>query len=362
MPKQTLGRLVWLLCLAFALMGCKEKIEIVEEIRAIKTVTVSEQVTERILKFSGLVAAVDSSDLSFQVGGQVASVSVDIGDQVKKGQVLAVLDPEPYQLDVDKAAAQLGKAREQVNESKSQLDRQQRIYDQGAGVKSHLEAAAYNLKAAENEVKIQVARLELARRNLRKTSLFSPYYGTIAWRSMEPNEEVQAGQKVFEINAKGKMEVHVAVPENAIDYIYIDDAVTVTFPTVPGESTQGRISDIGSAAIEANAFPVKVALVGPNRKVKPGMSAEARFSVQDEDRKAGFKLPLQAILPAAEANQGYVFVYDPRASTVKKNRVRYSGLTQAKVIVTDGVAVGDIIAVAGVSFLADGLHVKLMKQ
>ena len=138
--------------------------------------------------------------------------------------------------------------------------------------------------------------------------------------------------------------------------------MTVTFPTLPGESTQGRISDIGSAAVEANAFPVKVALVDPNKRVKPGMSAEASFTVQGEDQKAGFEVPLQAILPAAEANQGYIFVYDPRASTVKKNRVRYSGAIQTKAIVTDGLAAGDIIAVAGVSFLADGLPVKLMKQ
>ena len=94
MTKQTFKQMIWLLCLAVALTACKQKTEIVEVIRPIKTITVSEQPAEQIRKFSGQVAAVDSSGLSFQVGGQVVSVAVDIGDRVTKDQVLAVLDPE----------------------------------------------------------------------------------------------------------------------------------------------------------------------------------------------------------------------------------------------------------------------------
>ena len=362
MPKQTLKRMVWLLCLAAALSACKEKVEIAEEVRPIKTMTVSEQATGQTLKFSGLAAAVDSSDLSFQVGGQVASVKVGIGDRVKKGQMLAVLDPEPYQLEVDAIQAELVKAKDQVNESKSQYDRQKRIYDQGAGVKSRLDVAEYNYKAAGSAVDFQMARLESAKRNLRKTKLLSPYDGTIAWRSMQPNEEVKVGQKVFKINATGDMEIQLTVPETTIDRLHIDDAVTITFPTLPGESTQGRISYLGSAAVHANAFPVKVALTDQNEKVKPGMTAEASFTIKAENRKAGYILPLQAILPAPEANQGYAFVYDPQTSTVKKTPIRFTGAERKNAIVTDGISAGDIIAVAGVSFLADGMKVKLMQK
>ena len=361
MQKHTLARMVWLLCIAVALTACKDKVEITDEVRPIKTMTVSEQATGQTLKFSGLAAAVDSSGLSFQVGGQVATVEVDIGDRVKNGQVLAALDPEPFQLEVDAIQAELTKARDQANESKSQYERQQRIYDQGAGVKSRLDVAAYNFKAASSAVDYQMARLDSANRNLRKTKLLSPYDGTIAWRSVQPNEEVKVGQKIFEINATGEMEVQLSVPETTIDRIQINDAVTVTFPTLPGESTQGRISDVGSAAVEANAFPVKVALVDPNEKVKPGMTAEASFTVTDENRQPGYKIPLQAILPTQEANRGFAFVFAPGTATVKKTPIRYRGAEQKNTIVTDGLAAGDIIAVAGVSFLADGMKVKLMQ-
>jgi len=362
MIKQTLKWMVWLLCLAFALTSCKEKTEIVEVVRSIKTMTVSQQATGKIIKFPGPVAAVDSSGLSFQVGGQVVSVEVDIGDRVKKDQVLAVLDTEPYQLDVDAIQAELIKAKDNVAKTKAEYERQKRIFEQGAGAKKFLEVAEFNYKAARSAVNYQVARLDQVNRNLRKTKLLAPYDGTIAWRSVNPNEEVKIGQKVFEINATGKMEVQLAVPETTIDQINIDDPATITFPTLPGASTQGRISFIGSAAVKANAFPVKVELIDPPQTVKPGMTAEASLLIKAENREPGYTVPLQALLPAPEPNRGYAFVYDPQTSTVQKTAVRSRGTEGKEAVVYEGLADGDIIAVAGVSFLADGMEVKLMEQ
>ncbi len=98
------------------------------------------------------------------------------------------------------------------------------------------------------------------------------------------------------------------------------------------------------------------------QNVKPGMTAEANLFIKDDNREAGYLVPLQALLPSPEANRGYAFVYDPKTSTVKKTAVRSRGTEHKKAIVYEGLAAGDIIAVAGVSFLADGMKVKLMKQ
>jgi RND family efflux transporter MFP subunit len=362
MTKQTFKRMAWLVCIAVALAACKEKPEIIEVVRSIKTLTVSEQPAEKIRRFSGLVAAVDSSGLSFEVSGQVETVEVDIGDRVKKGQVLAVIDPEPYELDVDAADAELVKARENVTKTQAEYERQKKIFEQGAGAERYVEVSEYNYKAALSAVKFQIAKLDLAKRNLRKTKLPSPYDGVIAWRSVQPNEEVLAGQKILEINATGEMEVQLAVPETNIDQIHIDDPVTITFPTLPGETATGRISFIGGAAVKANAFPVKVGLSDPSDKLKPGMTAEANLSIKDENRKPGYLVPFQALLPSPEPNRGYAFVYDPQTSTVKKTPVRSGGTAGKKIIIDEGLKAGDIIAVAGVSFLADGLEVKLLEE
>ena len=196
------------------------------------------------------MAAVDSSDLSFEVAGQVASVAVDIGDPVKKGQVLAVLDPEPYQLEVIANKAGLIKARDNVSRAKAEYERQKRIFEQGAGAKRFVEVSEYSYKAAQSEVNYTRAKLDLANRNLRKTKLLSPYDGTIAGRLVQPHEEVRAGQKVLVIDAKGAMEVQLAVPETTINRIHIGGAATITYPTLPGETANGRISYIGSAAVK----------------------------------------------------------------------------------------------------------------
>jgi RND family efflux transporter MFP subunit len=289
-------------------------------------------------------------------------VEVDIGDRVKKGQVLAVLDPETYLLRVAEIKAELVKARDNVTKTKAEYERQKRIFEEGAGAKRHVEVSEYNYKSARSAVNYQIARLDNAKRDLRKTKLLSPYNGAIAWRSIEPNEEVHVGQKILEINATGKMEVQLAIPETTVNRIHLDDLTTIAFPTLPGDTLKGRISYIGSAAVKANAFPVKVELIDPHDNIKPGMTAEATLSIEDEDHQPGFLVPIQAILPTSEANQGFAFLYGPETSTVKKTPIRYGGTQQGQAIVHEGLAGGDIIAVAGVSFLADGLKVKLIED
>jgi RND family efflux transporter MFP subunit len=357
--------LIKILVLVFiwvAITACKKKVEIVEQVRALKTITVSEPASGQVRKFSGVVSATDSSNLSFEVSGKVETVYVDVGNPVRKGQILAVLDKEPYRLDVDAAQAELVTAEAKVVNTKEEYDRQERVYSQGAGAKSKLEQAKYNYDAARSQVNYQIANLNLAKRNLSKTMLTSPYDGHIAWRSVDPHEEVKVGQKVFTIDAKGTLEVYLAVPETTIHQIHMGTPATVRFSTPPGLSVKGRISEIGSAAVKANAFPVKVRLMEPPANINPGMTAEVSLVLKDDSQTTGYRVPIQAILPAKEARQGYAFVYDPATSTVRKTQIQTFGAEQNMTIVSEGLSAGDIIAVAGVSFLADGMKVKLMEH
>ena len=352
----------FLALLGCALTACKEEVEIVEMVRSLRTIAVSEVATTQVRKFSGIVNATDSSNLSFEVGGNVNTVHVDIGDRVRKGQVLAVLDKEPYQLDLNAAEAELAAAKARVDNDKKAYDRQMKVFEQGAGSKSRLDRAKYNLEAAQSQVSVQVARVNLAKRNLTKTTLFAPYDGYIAWRSVEPHEEVAAGQKVLVIDAIGALEVQLAIPEGSINRIRIGMETTVQFPTLPGRSVKGRISEIGSAAVKSNAFPVKIGLVGPTENISPGMTAEVTLSMEDDKKILGYRIPIQAILPSKGVGEGFAFVYDPQTSTVRKTPIKAAGTDQNMVIITEGLSAGDIIAVAGVSFLADGMKVKLLEE
>ncbi|MCD6294297.1 MAG: biotin/lipoyl-binding protein, partial [Deltaproteobacteria bacterium] len=117
-----------------------------ERIRAIKTITVAEKTSGPVRKFSGVVDAVDSSPIAFEVSGNVDEVRVKVGDRVKKGQVMATLNERTFRLDVQAAEAAVERAKVQVADKKNDLDRYQRISKLDSGAVS--QASLDNSKAA----------------------------------------------------------------------------------------------------------------------------------------------------------------------------------------------------------------------
>ncbi len=360
--KQIISVLGLLFLVPLFLAGCAKEEKIVEEIRSIKTVTATVQGTGRVLKFSGIVQAVESSDLSFEVGGQVEKVNVDIGDRVEKEQVLAELDQEPYQLQLKSAQAELGRARANLTNKKADFEREEAIFKEGAGSKKRLDQARFGYEEARAGVQYAISKLNLAKRDLRKTVLYAPYNGNIGKREVDPHVEVRAGQKLFEIDAKGAKEVQVDIPETRISLLAVGTRTTVTLTTLPDETIAGRISYVGTVAGTANAFPVKVALDTVPPQIQTGMTAEVTFFPEGESDESGFLIPLQAFVPSQEPNRGHFFIFDATNSVVKKAPVKVSGVKDNMVIVSEGLSSGDTVAVAGVGFLSDGQKVKLMQQ
>ncbi len=342
--------------------ACTEEEQIVEEIRSLKTVTVGETITGRVRKFSGIVRAVDRSALSFEVPGNVLTVTVDVGDKVEKGQILAELDKEPYELEVQKAEAELVTAKADLKNEQASYDREKSIFQQGAGSQKRLDQAEFEFNEAKASVDVAQSKLNLAKRDLRKTVLYAPYDGSIGDRQVEPFVDVRRGQKLFEIEAKGEHEIRVGIPETIVHMLTLDTPVTVSFPTLPGETTEGKITEIGTLAGEGNAFPALVRLVEPPSQVRSGMTAEATFDLKGADFPDGYLIPGTAISPTEEPNRGFVFIYKPDTSTVKRTPVRWLGVRNNMPVVSEGVSPGDILAVAGVSFLSDGMKVKLMDE
>ena len=113
---------------------------------------------------------------------------------------------------------------------------------------------------------------------------------------------------------------------------------------------------------KANAFPVKAGLNDPPAEIRSGMTTEASILLKDEGSESGFLVPLAAIAPADSPGQGYAFIYDAETLTVKKTLVKGKGATDNFIHVVEGIKAGDIVALAGVTFLNDGQKVKLMQQ
>ncbi len=335
-----------------------------ERIRAIKTITVSEQASGKLRQFSGVVEAADRSSIGFEVSGNVREVRVDVGDKITKGQVLAVLDKRTYNIDVKSAEAELGRAKVQLADKRNDLDRFQRInkQDPGAVSQASLDQSQAAVDGARKQVQFRKSQLKLAQRDLEKTVLRAPFDGVIANRYIDAFNEVARGQKCFDVFENTGMEVAVSIPEDAIDDIRMEQDGEIRFSVIADRTYQGRVTEISKVAGTANAFPIKLTVEDPDQRIRPGMTARVTLLLAGDDQKAAYLIPISAVAQRGESKKGFVFTYDPQTSTVKQSKIEASSVRGNSVLITEGVKDGDIIAVAGVSFLEDGQEVKLMKQ
>lgn len=349
---------------AFLIAGCSEPPpEEVERVRAIKPYYVSEPAGGDVRRYSGTIAASDTSAMSFAVPGTVATVNVSQGEHVSAGQVLATLDPAPFELNVQGARSQLATAQANHDEKELALDRQRQLYERGWVAKAALDQAVAAFDAAEGDLNLARSRLGTAERDLANTRLVAAFDGLIAERHVEPFEEVTVGTPIFQINSDGALEVDASVPDSVIARLSVGAPVTVEVSTATGCGCAGRITEIGTESTAANTVSVTAALLDSPRELLPGMSAEVSVVLSSTLEARGYLIPLAAIAPGDEAAPGYIFKFDIDAGVVRK--VPVSGgeaVTDNFVEVVEGIAAGDIIAVAGVSFLRDGQRVKLLGQ
>ena len=352
--------------LFITLTACQEKTEIIEQVRALKTLTIEEKATGQQRRFSGIVKATNSSALSFEVGGKVQKVTVDIGDNVKKGQVLATLDKEPYKLDVQAAQADLATARADYKNKSQQFKRVDELQKKGWASKAEWDSALAIRDSSKNQISYAQSKLKLANRDLRLTVLVAPFDGSIAERSVDPFVKVLPGAKLFSINAAGSMDVEFDIPETIIGKVKQGMKIIIQLPTSQGDvSGKGEITFIGAEAGLANSFPAKAKMLNPPTFIKPGMTADINLMLDNRSNQSlGYLVPLSAILPGDDVTLGYVFIFQPNTSTVIKTAVESSKKMSStnKIEIINGVKAGDIIAIAGVSYLNDGQQVKLMSQ
>jgi RND family efflux transporter MFP subunit len=351
------------LAAAVLISGCEEEQpDVVPQIRAIKTYTVTEVASGEARNFSGQVYATDSATLSFHVGGKVMEMRVNQGDQVEENQVLAVVDKQPYELAVQAAEAERQKARAILARAHQELDRQTTLYKNGWVSEARLESAQTQFESAKSQLDFTVSKLNLAKRDLRLAELKAPYPGAISRKHIDSFVEVSTGQPIYDIEASGALEVRFDIPETIISRIYLGMPTTVTFPTAEGKTVRGRITEIGSTAGTANAFPVKASLIDPPSTIRSGMTAEAAILLKESGSESSFLVPLSAVAPADLPGEGYAFIYDEATQTVKKKLVKGKGAADNFVYIYEGIEAGDIVAAAGVTFLNDGQKVKLMQE
>ena len=354
---------LFMLFMYLVLFGCKEEAPPpVERIRAIKTIVVTERASGINRTFPGSVEAVDKSSLSFEVSGNVKELRVKAGDNVTKDQVIATLDRRPFELNVQAAEAEVKRVQVELKNKKKNLERLEAIrkVDAGAVSQRSLDQARAAYESASNTLSYSKTQLNLASRDLEKTNLAAPFDAVIAGRHVEPFQEIKRGQPIYDIFMEGAMEVVIDVSETLIENIYQGLPAQIRFPKSPDQVYKGLVSEISSVAGSASTFPVKVVIKDTGGNIRPGMSAEVELVLASHETESGYLIPFQAFAPGSKETTSSIFVFDPETATVKKTPVETQASVDNNIVVTKGVKPGDIIAIAGVSYLRDGQKVKLM--
>lgn len=346
------------------LTACNEQTVIVEKaIRPIAWLKVEESSIQQLRTLSGIVAPVEATSLSFEVTGKIQTVDVKLGNTVEKGQILAQLNHRSFELNLTSAQAQLEKTKSAMIEAKNAFTRYSQLIKQGLVSQSGFDNAKATYGSSKSAVGVAQAQVDIAKKNLQDSTLKAPYDGIITKRLIEPSQQIKAGQSAFEIEGNHGLEVNVMVPETLIRELKQDTILPIRFPVLARTEMLGRISEIGTRAEAANAFPVTVVLQNDNPLLRAGMTAEVDFTF-DGVGKNGYQgvtisVPFSA-LRAGINQKSYVFVYDPKLQVVHQREVQTENILNNIAFISSGLESGDIIATAGVAFLQEGQKVTLL--
>lgn len=270
--------------------GVKFKTEAITEGDIVSTVTAT-----------GTVNAVTTVQVGTQVSGTIKKIYVDYNSPVKQGQLIAEIDPTPFEAQVDQARANLAAAKANVEKAKATLDnaklildRDKELYANGLIIaKSDLDTAQSNhdadvaaVEAAKAQVDQTAAALKYAETNLRYTKILSPVNGTVVSRNVDVGQTVAASFQtptLFTIAEDlTKMQIDTNVDEADIGKIQLGQDVDFTVDAYPDITFRGKVSQVRIAPIIVQnvvTYDAVVQVDNPDLKLKPGMTANVSLIV-----------------------------------------------------------------------------------
>ncbi|MGX1098713.1 efflux RND transporter periplasmic adaptor subunit [Amorphus sp. MBR-141] len=354
-PRHILVGLV-ALCAVAGLFGCSEgDADREPAIRPVLSELAALQPGD-VESFTGKVEPRFSHELGFRVLGRVVARNVEVGQQVKAGEVLASLDSRALELAVRQLEAELAKARAQLDNAAATKDRKTALFKVNAASQAEVDTAEEALAAANASVVQGQARLDKANEQLSYTQLRSQTDGIVTAVSLEVGQIVTQGLTVVTVAQADVREAVVDVPDEIAQTIRPGDAFTARLQADLDLSASGRVREIAPQADEATRTrrvritldqPAPAFRIGTNVRVTPTHAYVSHVG-----------LPRSALL--TEDGRTFVWIVDAKALTVSRRPVDIAGdPAGGPVRVTRGVDVGDRVVTAGVHSLSEGQKVRI---
>ncbi|MFA0439779.1 efflux transporter periplasmic adaptor subunit [Vibrio sp. 10N.286.49.C2] len=352
-------RFTTLLCAALFVFGCdKASIEERHDIPKVKVTEIGKSELKSQLYFPALASAADRSHLSFRVAGEINNITLKEGDFVKKGDILATLEPTDFQLDVDNAQARYAVI-------DSQYRRSSPLVEKGLLAKSQFDEIAAQRAYAR-------AEFDLAKLRLSFTQLVAPVDGVISRVSAEQFENIQIGQHVVNIHSVEEVEIILQLPDsfslnqpkdNDIDHI---EAI-IRVPS--GNEYTARLKEFTTQPDPAlGTFTATLILPMPKDEyILDGMAVDVTSKAKDIGLKLdmGVSVPIEAVFnqdgDMLDDLDKFVWVLNGD-NTVTKQKVLTGKVSRSTIQILEGLDNAQVIVIAGVARLRDGMEVEVLPQ
>ncbi len=341
---------------ALALAGCAKKEAPPEVVRPVQLAPVVIGAMAETAVFAGEVKPRHEADLAFRIGGKIVERRVDVGATVKKGQVLARLDPADVALQAQAAEAAVAAARTESDFARAELERYQNLFRQKFVSESALDQKQNAMRAADARLQQAQANLAVNRNQTGYATLVAPDDGVVTSVTAEAGQVVASAQPVMKLARTDEREVAIAVPENRIGEVKGAQRINVMLLANSQRLFTGRVREISPAVDPVTrTFAVRVAVPDADASLSWGMTANVAAFATGAGQNA--LVPLTSIYHEPDGKPA-VWVYDAGAQKVNLRGVELGPYREDGVVITRGLNHGEWIVAAGVNKLQPGQTVK----
>ena len=303
----------------------------------------------RLRSFPATIVAVTETTLAFQTPGRIESRPANLGDRVKKGDVLATLDQVTLQQDVDAAQAALRAAEAEADLASKSFDRARELSDRGVASKAQLEGALAQRDATAAKLRAAQADLSRAEDAARFGKLVAPADGIVTAVEAEPGAVVSTGTAVLKLAVDGGREAIIDVPDDILAVIRSASGFTIQPRTDNGPPVKGTLRLIEPVANNSTrSHRLRIALEDGGKGLRLGSLVTARLDVSE---KPTLSLPAEAILDEDGAHAVRRIGAGRKIETVP---VTPGAAVGDRVIITSGVEEGDEVLIRGIHSVKDG--------
>ena len=248
---------------------------------------------------TGTLSADTTVQVGSQVSGRIAKIYVDFNSVVRRGQLLAQLDPTFLQAALSQVKAGVTKATAALNQAQRDYSRTKGLFDKTLASQADMDAAVTNLESAQASLEQAKAAFEGADVNLRYATVTSPISGVVISRNVDVGQTVAASLSaptLFEIaNDLRKMQVQASVDEADIGSVKVGQDVTFRVDAFPNDEFQGKVRQVRLAPVITQnvvTYNVIIDVANPKLILMPGMTATVSIIVADREKV--LRVPLQA--------------------------------------------------------------------